>query len=155
MIVLAEAGFVILAIGDVIKTKWLRILVKIMSVPGLVVGAIVLFALAFGGSSGSQSSAPSATDHRKKRAAEEYKRAATIKAGAVMRGQTGSAAKAQERMDRAMADMVGGNSDAARRYKQAANHKAGAVMHGQTDSAAKAQKEMDKAMADMIRDKNN
>lgn len=55
-------------------------------------------------------------------------------------------------MDKAMADMVGGNSKAAQRYKQYAGYKAGASMTGRTADAARAQVQTDKAMADMIRE---
>ena len=89
---------------------------------------------------------------RQRRASEEYKRQAGFKAAAEQRGDRAGAARAQREMDKAMADMVGGNSKAAQRYKQYAGYKAGASMTGRTADAARAQVQTDKAMADMIRE---
>lgn len=140
-----------LGLSGKVKFLPLRILFKLAGVPALL---IVLVILAGGAGKGSNSE-NSAQSDRQRRASEEYKRQAGFKAAAEQRGDWESAARAQRGMDKAMADMVGGNSDAAQRYKQYAGYKAGAAMTGRTADAARAQAQMDKAMADMIREVKN
>lgn len=133
---------------------WLRIALKVCGLPCLLVLGIllVIFACA-SGSSNSSSSNNSASESAKKR----YKRAASLKAGAIKTGSVHNAAKAQEEMDKAMADIIVANGsgssserEAATRYKRAASHKAGAIMTGRSADAARSQAEMDRAIADMI-----
>ena len=138
---------------------WLRIILKVCSLP---LALFVILLLIFGkyrGSSGApdgDSTSQGSSDSQFQSAQQRYNRAANQKAGALNTGNTHSAAKAQEEMDRAMADMIaarGGNSDAAARYRREANLKAGATITGNAANAARAQANMDKAMADMIKNK--
>ena len=130
---------------------WLRILLKTCMLPALVLVIAILVLVAMAGSKGDSSG------RQKEDAKKRYKHAADLKAAAEHHGNTHDAAKAQEAMDRAMADMLTADAPdssdtraAAARYKQAANLKAGAAIHGNTHDAAHAQATMDKAMADMI-----
>lgn len=137
-----------LGLSGKVKFLPLRILFKLAGVPALLIVIVILA----GGASKGTSSNDSVEEDRQRRASEEYKRQAGFKAAAEQRGDRESAARAQRGMDKAMADMVGGNSNAAQRYKQYASYKAGAAMTGRTGDAARAQAQMDKAMADMIRE---
>ena len=137
-----------LGLSGKVKFLPLRILFKLAGVPALLIVIVILA----GGASKGTSSNDSVEEDRQRRASEEYKRQAGFKAAAEQRGDRECAARAQRGMDKAMADMVGGNSNAAQRYKQYASYKAGAAMTGRTGDAARAQAQMDKAMADMIRE---
>lgn len=161
VITILAASLVLGLLGFVERLPvWLRIGLKACGLPCLLVVGVflVIFASAAGssGSSSSSSSDSSASESAKKR----YKRAASLKAGAIKTGSVHNAAKAQEEMDKAMADMIAAKGSgssaeraAAERYKRAASHKAGAVMTGRTGDAARSQAEMDRAMADMINKK--
>jgi len=138
---------------------WLRIVLKVCSLPiALVLG--ILYLLAKGkGSMENEQSAPSNTgnDSMYSSAKQRYDRAANLKAGAVISGNAHSAAKAQMEMDWAMADMIsargsGSSSakEAAAQYRREASLKAGATITGNKANAARAQANMDKAMAKMI-----
>lgn len=139
---------------------WLRITLKVCSLPITLFLVILcvfwLFASGKNNSSGSQSS----NDIQHREAKQRYDRAANLKAGAIKTGNVHSAAKAQEQMDRAMADMITANGsgsssarEAADRYKRESNLKAGATITGRTGDAARAQANMDKALSDMIKRK--
>ena len=148
-----------------IKNQWLRLLLKLLCVPSLVVLFVLMVAVSSSGDSGSSvATGRSVADaNARSRAAENYKRQSGHKAGAVMTGRQQDAARAQRDMDRAMADMLvpgGSQSDSARKsaaeqYKRAAGHKAGAAIHGNRENAARAQGQMDKAFADMIAANNS
>ena len=148
-----------------IKNQWLRLLLKLLCVPSLVLLFAVIVLISFAGSSDSSvKTGRSAADaNARNRAAEEYKRQSGYKAGAVMTGRPQDAARAQRDMDRAMADMLvpgGSQTDSARKraaeeYKRQAGHKAGAAIHGNRENAARAQGQMDKAFADMIAANNS
>ncbi len=147
----------VLVLNDIVKVTWLRMIMKIMCVPAILI--ILAIGLVFF-ASGNSGSSGNANDSQYNSAQQRYNRAANLKAGAIKTGNAHSAAKAQEEMDRAMADMItakGSGSSSARsaaaRYKQAANWKAGAAITGRTADAARAQASMDKAMADMIKNK--
>lgn len=130
---------------------WMRIILKICSLPVAVLAvALLLFA---GGGNGAGAE-QRANDSRYNNAKQRYNRAAALKAGGVKTGNVEVTAKAQAEMDRAMADMLTSNgkgNDAAARYKREANLKAGATMTGRRGDAARAQANMDKALADMIK----
>lgn len=151
----------VLVLNDIVKVTWLRIIMKIMCVPTILIILALGVALLSGGDKGSSAKArASSNKDTKERAAANYKRAANLKAGAVSTGNRHSAAKAQEQMDKAMADMImakgaGSSSarDAAARYRREANLKAGATITGRAGDAARAQANMDKALADMIKNK--
>lgn len=144
----------ILGISGVVKFLPLRIVLKIVGIPALLIVFIIMMAAGSPnlGSGAENTGHDAAESARERRSSEEYKRQANIKAGAIMRGKTEDAARAQAQMDKAMAEMIGGNSRSVQRYKQAANHKAGAIMTGRPEDAARAQAQMDKAMSDMVRD---
>ena len=136
---------------------WLRITLKVCGLP-IVLCLVVLFLFAKG--KGDSSETQSSNDSQYREAQQRYNRAANLKAGAVSTGNRHSAAKAQEQMDKAMADMImakgsGSSSarDAAARYRREANLKAGATITGRASDAARAQANMDKALADMIKNK--
>ncbi len=153
-----SVGSGILVAGEFIKNQWLRMLLKLFCVPTLVV--LVAVFLIFSGAGSSDSSVKtgsSAADaNARSRAAENYKRQAGYKAGAVMTGRPQDAARAQGQMDKAFADMISpGDSQAKRRYQREAGLKAGAVMTGRQQDAARAQGQMDKAFADMIAANNS
>lgn len=142
-----------------IKNQWLRLLLKLLCVPSLV----VLFVLIVAVSSPDNSGSSAADANARSRAAENYKRQSGHKSGALMTGRKQDAARAQRGMDRAMADMLvpgGSQTDSARKraaeeYKRQAGHKAGAAIHGNREDAARAQGQMDKAFADMIAANNS
>ena len=148
-----------------IKNQWLRLLLKLLCVPSLVVLFVLMVAVSSSDNSGnSVATGRSVADaNARSRAAENYKRQSGHKAGAVMTGRPQDAARAQRGMDRAMADMLvpgGSQTDSARKsaaeqYKRAAGHKAGAAIHGNRENAARAQGQMDKAFADMIAANNS
>lgn len=147
----------ILVLNDVARVTWLRIIMKIACVPAILIILVVGFVFLAGGGS---SSSRSTNDSQYNSAQQRYNRAANQKAGAIKTGNTHSAAKAQEEMDRAMADMItakGSGSSSAReaaaRYKQAANWKAGAAITGRAGDAARAQASMDSALTDMVKEK--
>ena len=148
-----------------IKNQWLRLLLKLLCVPSLVVLFVLIVAVSSSDNSGSSvATGRSAADaNARSRASENYKQQSGYKAGAVMTGRPQDAARAQRDMDRAMADMLvpgGSQTDSARKraaeeYKRQAGHKAGAVIHGNRENAARAQGQMDKAFADMIAANNS
>lgn len=144
--VLGLAGF-----GGNIKNKPLRMVLKICALPGVVLAVAVIIVLAIGGGSAG-SSKESVDSSIKKRASENYKAAAKLKAGAEMHGDIRSAAQQQKEMDRAMADMISGsnNSLAKDRYKNWATLEAGAKMTGNAREAAKAKSAKESALADII-----
>lgn len=155
----------ILVAGEFIKNQWLRMLLKLLCVPTLVVLVAVLLIFSMAGSSDNSTATgrSEADANARSRAAENYKQQSGYKAGAVMTGRPQDAARAQRGMDRAMADMLvpgGSQTDSARKraaeeYKRQAGHKAGAAIHGDRENAARAQGQMDKAFADMIAAKNS
>ena len=152
LLLVFSALFCFLGISGIVKFQPLRIILKVAGVPMLLIVIIILAgASGKGAAETSQTGDPGLKD-RQRRASEEYKRQAGFKAAAEQRGDRAGAARAQREMDKAMADMVGGNSKAAQRYKQYAGYKAGASMTGRTADAARAQVQTDKAMADMIRE---
>lgn len=104
---------------------------------------------------GESSSGSSYEEQKKKMAAETYKKQAVAKAGFERSGNAREAARAQARMDAAMADMIGsGNKHATESYKRNAMTKAGFEAAGNKSEAARAQARMDSALADMIADKD-
>lgn len=138
---------------------WLRIMLKVCGLPCLLVIGVFLVIIAFAAGSGGSNSS-SGSNSASESAKQRYKRAANLKAGAIKTGNVHSAAKAQEEMDKAMADMIVANGSgssserqAAARYKREANLKAGATITGRTADAAQSQANMDKALADMIKNK--
>ena len=138
--------------GD-IRAAWLRILLKMFALPAIFFAVVALVLIAMFANSDSADSMAAANDAAKKSAAENYKREANLKAGAVAHGNQREAAFAQARMDKSMADMVGGDPSARNEYKRQAQLKAGFIAHGNTKEAAKCQAAMDRLMADMIKNK--
>ncbi len=140
-----------------IQNQWLRLLLKLLCVPSLVLLFVLMIALSAFGNSGSSSTGRSEADaNARSRAAENYKRQAGLRAGAVMTGRPQDAARAQGQMDQSFADMISpGDSQAKRRYQREAGLKAGAVMTGRPQDAARAQGQMDRALADMIAANNS
>ena len=139
-----------------IKNQWLRLLLKLLCVPSLVVLFVLMVAVSSSGDSGSSvATGRSAADaNARSRAAEEYKRQSGYKAGAVMTGRPQDAARAQGQMDRAFADMIAANnSQAKKEYQKWAQHKANAEMRGNQHDAAFAQQQMDRYMAEMLQGK--
>ena len=136
-----------------ISAAWLRILLKLFALPAILFAIIAFILIAVFANSGSANSKSAANDAAKKRAAENYKREANLKAGAVAHGNQREAAFAQARMDKSMADMIGGDLSARNEYKRQAQLKAGFIAHGNTKEAAKCQAAMDRLMADMIKNK--
>lgn len=146
----------VLVLNDIVKVTWLRIIMKIMCVPAILIILAVGIVLLAGGDKESSARARASSDKQtRERAAANYKRAANLKAGALAHGDTQGAARAQAEMDRAMADMVTGNaqSGAKANYKREAQLRAGAQIQGNQKEAVKAQSRMDRHLADMIRDK--
>ncbi len=136
-----------------IKNQWLRLLLKLLSIPSL---ALLIVLMAFVSSSGgSKEKGRSAADEgARRRAAENYKRQAGYKAGAKMTGRPQDAARAQGQMDRSFADMIAANdSQAKKEYQRWAQHKANAEMRGNQQDAAFAQRRMDRYMAEMLQGK--
>ena len=141
-----------------IKNQWLRLLLKLFCVPTLVVLVALFIIFSAESSSGSsvKTGSSAADDNARSRAAENFKRQSSYKAGAVMTGRPQDAARAQGQMDKSFADMISpGDSQAKRRYQREAGLKAGAVMTGRAQDAARAQGQMDRALADMIAANNS
>ena len=139
-----------------IKNQWLRLLLKLLCVPSLVVLFVLMVAVSSSGDSGSSvATGRSAADaNARSRAAENYKRQSDHKAGAVMTGRPQDAARAQGQMDKSFADMIAANnSQAKKEYQKWAQHKASAEMRGNQHDAAFAQRQMDRYMADMLQGK--
>ena len=139
-----------------INNQWLRLLLKLLCVPSLVVLFVLMVAVSSSGDSGSSvATGRSAADaNARNRAAAEYKRQSGLKAGAVMTGRPQDAARAQGQMDKAFADMIAANnSQAKKEYQKWAQHKASAEMRGNQHDAAFAQRQMDRYMADMLQGK--
>ena len=139
-----------------INNQWLRLLLKLLCVPSLVVLFVLMVAVSSSGDSGSSvATGRSAADaNARNRAAAEYKRQSGLKASAVMTGRPQNAARAQGQMDKAFADMIAANNSHAKaEYKKAAQHKASAEMRGNQHDAAVAQRQMDRYMADMLQGK--
>lgn len=139
-----------------IKNQWLRLLLKLLCVPSLVLLFAVIVLISFAGSSDSSvKTGRSAADaNARSRAAENYKRQSGYKSGAVMTGRPQDAARAQGQMDKAFADMIAANnSQAKKEYQKWAQHKANAEMRGNQHDAAFAQRQMDRYMADMLQGK--
>lgn len=137
-----------------IKNQWLRLLLKLLCVPSLVLLFVLMIAVSSSGNTGSSTStARSAADaNARNRAAENYKRQAGLKAGAVMTGRPQDAARAQGQMDKSFADMIAANnSQAKKEYQKWAQHKANAEMHGDKQNAAFAQQQMDRHLAEMLK----
>lgn len=132
---------------------WLRIILKVCSLPlAILLIIMLLFVWGRSVSGNTQSANNSQYDSAKKR----YDRAATLKAGAIRSGNRHSAAKAQAEMDHAMADMIvarGGDRSAANNYKREASLKAGAVITGRGGDAARSQANMDKDLTKMLEKK--
>ena len=148
----AVAGLFV-ASGE-IRPQWLRMLLKLICVPSLVLVSAVFLIFAFAGSSKSASPSSSSDDGARREAGKRYKEATSHKAGAAMHGRTADAARAQGQMDRAFADMIAANnSQAKKEYQRWAQHKANAEMHGNKRDAAFAQQQMDRYMADMLQGK--
>lgn len=142
------AGF-----GDVVPWQWLRMLLKILGTPALLLLFGLMLVVATGGGR-SEASAVNADRNARRQAATRYKQKADRKAGALMQGRTADAARTQASMDRDMADMITGSSDsvAKQNYKRNAQLKANAVIRGSTQDEARAQAAMDRNMAEMIAD---
>lgn len=149
----------ILVINKAVKVTWIRLILKLLCIPAIII--ILVFCMVFlagGDRKSSESARARSSDDQYRSAKQRYDRAAKLKSGAIMTGNTHSAAKAQQEMDWAMADMItakgsrsSAEKSAAAKYKRQATLKAGATITGQPSDAARAQSEMDKAMADMIR----
>ena len=162
IITILVASLVLGLLGLVNKFPvWMRIILKTCGLPiALCLAILYLFSKGSPDTSNNTDTGTSTNDSQYREAQQRYNRAANLKAGAVSTGNRHSAAKAQEQMDRAMADMImakgsGSSSarDAAARYRREANLKAGATITGNAANAARAQANMDKAMADMIKNK--
>lgn len=139
-----------------ISVAWIRILLKLFALPAFLFAILALILIAVIANTDSadlEAAAKDAKDAAKKDAAENYKREANLKAGAVANGNQREAAFAQARMDKSMADMVGGDLSTRNEYKRQAQLKAGFIAHGNTKEAAKCQAAMDRLMADMIKNK--
>ena len=136
-----------------ISVAWLRILLKLLALPAILFAIIALILIAVFANGGSSDSRVDANDAAKKRAAKNYKREANLKAEAFAHGTRRDAAFAQARMDKHMADMIGGSSSVKNEYKRQAQLKAGFIAHGNQKEAAKCQAAMDRLMAQMINDK--
>ncbi|MBQ6162952.1 MAG: hypothetical protein IJK23_00620 [Clostridia bacterium] len=148
----------LLVAGELVGNRWLRMLLKLLCVPSLVLFFGAILVLSAAGSSGNraESGGSASESHTRGAAAENYKRQAGYKAGAVMTGRQQDAARAQGQMDKSFADMISpGNSEAKKEYQRQAQLKAGAVMTGRPQDAARAQGQMDKAFADMIAASNS
>lgn len=140
-----------------IEIQWLRIIMKLLAVPAVLVVIVFLFfikasayANAPEGRAAAEQNRRQQEETKKREAAHEYKSAAQTKAAAIARGDYKGAAYAQERMDKSAADMLGGSGAQKNEYKSAAHKKAAASVRGDYKTAAYAQAEMDKKMADII-----
>lgn len=138
----------IFVLKEIVKPTWLRIICKFLMVPGALAVGLIIFVLCIGSGQG----APAAEESSRKKAAENYKRQANLKAGAVAHGNTHDAAFAQAQMDKNLADMIPSNASLSLKneYKRQAQLKAGFVAHGNQKEAAKCQAAMDRLMAEMI-----
>lgn len=138
----------VLVLKDCVTVLWLRVVLKLIMVPGILV--IGVFAFLFFSSAQSSNSSQN-SDTRKEKAASAYAREAKLKAGAIARGNHREAAFAQARMDRHMADIMFDESDSAKReYQRTAQHKAGANAYGNRSEAAKSQATMDRLKSNAI-----
>lgn len=162
IITILVASLVLGLLGFVNKFPvWARIILKTCGLPIVLCLAILyLFSKGSPDTSNNTDTGTTTNDSQYREAQQRYNRAANLKAGAVSTGNRHSAAKAQEQMDKAMADMIMANGsgsssarDAAARYRREANLKAGATITGRAGDAARAQANMDKALADMIKNK--
>ena len=160
IIVVLSGVFAFLGFFGDIKNKWLRILFKILALPGIIVLIAILIVMAGASYSNSPEGRAAAEESRqhqaaanKAKASNEYKSAAHVKAACLARGDYKGAAYAQEKMDKSVADMIGGNGKDSVAFKNAAHVKAASVARGDYRSAAYAQAEMDKKMADIIKNK--
>lgn len=140
-----------------IEIQWIRIIMKLLAVPAVLVVIVFLFFIKASAYANSPEGRAAAEQNRrqqeetkKREAAHEYKSAAQTKAAAIARGDYKGAAYAQERMDKSAADMLGGSGAQKNEYKSAAHKKAAASVRGDYKTAAYAQAEMDKKMADII-----
>lgn len=146
-----------------IEIQWLRLIMKLLAIPAVIVLIVFLFFIYVGvysnspeGKAAEAESRRKAAEAQKQKATNEYKSAARTKAAAIARGDYKGAAYAQERMDKSAADMIGGNGTLRSDYKSAAHRKAAASLRGDYKTAALVQNEMDRKMADIInsRDKS-
>lgn len=143
-----------------VKNQWLRILLKLIAIPAVIVIIAFLLLMAAVAYSNSPEGRAAAEESKRKqeaaqkaKAANEYKSASHAKAAAIARGDYKGAAYAQERMDKSAADMIVGSSSDKVAYKSAAHTKAAATARGDHKTAAYAQAEMDKKMADILKNK--
>lgn len=141
----------ILLIGEFVNEPRLKLVLKFLCVPAIVLIFAVILFLAIAGRGGGSSSS---SDSAKQAAARDYKRYAGYRANAMARGNQRDAAFAQAQMDKAMADMMTGSksSDAKKAFKREANLRAGAAAHGNTAEAARAEARMAGHFADMMKD---
>ena len=155
IVFLAVSAFAgLLAASGEVRPQWLRMLLKLVCVPSLVLVFALFLIFAFAGSSKNASTSSASDDSARREAGKRYKEAASHKAGAAMHGRTADAARAQGQMDRAFADMIAANnSQAKKEYQRWAQHKANAEMHGNKRDAAFVQQQMDRYMADMLQGK--
>lgn len=138
----------VLVLKDCVTVLWLRVVLKFIMVPGILVIGVLAF-LFFSSTQSSNSSQNS--DTRKKKAAAAYAREAKLKAGAIARGNHREAAFSQARMDQHMADIMFDGSDSAKReYQRTAQHKAGAIAYGNHSEAAKSQATMDRLKSNAV-----
>ncbi|MBQ7416184.1 MAG: hypothetical protein IJW14_04000 [Oscillospiraceae bacterium] len=141
--------------------KWLRITLKVCSLPAVVLILAVVLVLGLAAASRGSTGSAEARETGRRDAERKYKEAANRKAGALARGNTAQAAREQAQMDKAMGDLLkaGGtsNSDAFRnaqqRYNRAVDLKRGAELTGNSADAARAKAQQDKALADMLKHK--
>ncbi len=159
LIVLLSLGFGVIGFFGPIENKWLRIILKLLSLFAIVIAIVIIVALAAivylespEGKAAVEESKRKDAEMKKARAASDYKSAAHVKAAAAARGDYRAAAYAQEKMDKSMADMIGGGENASK-YKSAAHVKAAATVRGDRRGAAYAQAEMDKQIAEIIKKK--
>ena len=160
IIILLSFGFGIFGFMGSIDKKWLRLVFKFLSLPALIIIAIVLIIAAVAAYSASPEGQAAAEANRQKfeqeqkaKAAREYKSAAHTKAACIARGDYKGAAYAQERMDKSKADMISVSGSNKTAYKSAAHNKAACVARGDHKGAAYAQAKMDKEMADILKNK--
>lgn len=137
--------------------QWLRIVLKLLSIPAVLVILVIVAILAFAvysntaeGQAAMEESRRKAEQEKKAKAASEYKSASHTRAAAAARGDYKTAAYAQEKMDKSMADMMAGRDANTSKYKSAAHVKAAATVRGDKKTAAYAQADMDRQMADIL-----
>lgn len=140
-----------------IDIQWLRVIIKLLALPAVVVAlAAIIILLSLGyvyspeGQAESEKSRRKHEAEQKAKASSDYKYAAHMKSACLARVDQKGAAYAQERMDKSLADMVSSDGTAKAKYKSAAHTKAACTARGDEKGAAYAQERMDKSFADMV-----